>query len=229
MKTKVNYFAILVFYTIAISMRYITNKTHILEGVYTEFLKILLQAAGPAVGACVAFCFSKSKPVLSLRGNYNQIGVPFLLYWGLPITLILSVEYFSEGTLSFFAVSAILCYGLLEEIGWRGFLRQELKPLPPLLNILIVATLWFVWHLNFDMSASNLLFFGILILGSWGIGKVADNTRSLFAVSAFHSVNNFFPVMNNTKIILLGTLLAIWIVCLVVRKKRSRVMAPAVV
>jgi len=222
MKTKVNYFAVATFYIIAISLRYLTNKTSLLDGISNEFLKIIIQAAGPAIGACVAFLAFRIKPVLSLKGNYNRPGVPLLLYWGLPIAIIVGTEYFTKGTFSFVAVLAILIYGLLEEIGWRGFLQQELKPLPPFINILIVATLWFVWHLNFETTTSNLMFFGILILGSWGIGKVADNTHSLLAVSAFHSLNNFFQDMNSIKTIILATLLSIWIISLVIRKRQLR-------
>ncbi|SUJ27289.1 CAAX amino terminal protease self- immunity [Sphingobacterium spiritivorum] len=110
----------------------------------------------------------------------------------------------------------------MEEIGWRGFLQRELKPLPEFLNILLVATLWFIWHLNFDLTSSNLLFFGILVLGSWGIGKVADNTFSLLAVSAIHSLNNFFPEMNTTKICILLILLSVWVTALVIRKRNVK-------
>lgn len=222
MKAKVNYLAVLTFYIIAISLRYLTNKTPILDGVSNTFLKIVLQAAGPAIGALVAFSLFKIKPQLSLKGNYNTISIPAFLYWGLPIALIAGVEYLAKGTVSFVAVSAILIYGLLEEIGWRGFLQQELKSLTPFFNILIVATLWFIWHLNFEMTSSNLMFFGILVLGSWGIGKIADSTHSLLGVSAFHSLNNFFPEMNSTRMILLATLLSVWVISLIVRKKQLK-------
>ena len=77
-----------------------------------------------------------------------------------------------------------------------------------------------IWHLNFDFTSSNLSFYVILILGSWGIGKVADSTHSLLAVSAFHSLNNLFPVLNGVKTILLLSLLALWIIALIIRKKR---------
>jgi len=222
MKTKINYLAILTFYTIAIILRYLTNKTDLLEGVSSSFLKAILQGIGPAVGAIVAFAAFKIKPALTLKGNYKKAVVPFLLYWGLPIALILGVEYFSKGTLSSFGVViTILVYGLLEEIGWRGFLQQELKSLPVFLNVLLVGTLWFIWHLNFDLTSSNLLFFGILLLGTWGIGKVADTTYSLLAVAAFHSLNNFFSEMDTTKMTLLVLLLAVWIIALVIRKRQS--------
>ena len=220
MKNKINVIAILTFYIIAMALRYLTNKTDLLEGVSSTFLTVVLQGISPAVGAIVVFYIFRIKPILTLKGNYNKVSIPFLLYWAVPIVLISGVEYFIKGTVTPVSVIAILLYGLLEEIGWRGFLQSELKSLPEFLRILIVATLWFIWHLNFDFTISNLLFFAILILGSWGIGKVADNTHSLLAVSAFHSLNNFFPVINPTKIILLIALLSIWVIPLIIRKKR---------
>ncbi|CAM4009362.1 CPBP family intramembrane glutamic endopeptidase [Flavobacterium weaverense] len=222
MKTKINYFAIINFYIIAIGLRYLTNKTNLLENVNSDFIKVILQAAGPAIGAVVAFSIFKIKPKLSLKGNYKNGITPFLLYWIFPITLILAVEYFTKGTFSFTAISAILIYGLLEEIGWRGFLQQELKSLPKIVNVLIVAVLWFIWHLNFELTSGNIIFFGILVLASWGIGKVADSTQSLLAVSAFHSLNNFFPEMNSTKIIILVVLIATWVITLIIRKRRMK-------
>ncbi len=220
MKTKINYFAIFTFYSIAITLRYLTNKTQLLDNISSEFLKVILQAVGPAVGALVVFLIFKIKPILTLKGNYKKLSVPFLLYWGLPIALILGVEFITKGTVSFITIIAILIYGLLEEIGWRGFLQQELKSISSLTSILIIAIMWFVWHLNFEITSSNIMFFGVLILASWGIGKVADNTHSLLAVSAFHSLNNFFPEMNLTKILILILLLSAWIIPLIIRKRK---------
>ena len=222
MKTKINYFAIITFYIIAIGLRYLTNKTALLENVNSDFIKVILQAVGPAIGAVVAFSIFKIKPKLSLKGNYKNGIISFLLYWIFPITLILGVEYFTKGTFSFTAISAILIYGLLEEIGWRGFLQQELKSLPKIVNVLIVAVLWFIWHLNFELTSGNIIFFGILVLASWGIGKVADSTQSLLAVSAFHSLNNFFPEMNSKKIIILVILIVTWVIALIIRKRRMK-------
>ncbi len=220
MKHKINVLAILTFYIIAIALRYFTNKTDLLDGVTSNFLNVVLQGISPAIGAIAVFYIFKIKPIINLKGNYSKISTPFLLYWATPIALISGAAYFIKGTIAPVTVISILLYGLLEEIGWRGFLQRELKHLPEFLNILLVATLWFIWHLNFDLTSSNLLFFAILVLGSWGIGKVADSTHSLLAVSAFHSLNNFFPVMNATKTILLITLLIIWITSLLIRKKR---------
>ena len=159
---------------------------------------------------------------MSIKGNYKNLTFPILMYWVFPIILISGVAYFTKGTIPWMIVLSILIYGLLEEIGWRGFLYQQLKELPLFTNILIVATLWFLWHLNFELTSSNLLFYGILILGSWGIGKVTDATNSLIAVSAFHSLNNFFPNLDNTKILILALLLTAWIIALVIRKRMQK-------
>lgn len=220
MKNKINVPAILTFYIIAIALRYLTNKTDLLDGVSSNFLKVVLQGISPAIAAMAAFYIFKIKPTLNLKGNYSKTSTPFLLYWALPVVLISGAAYFIKGTIAPITVISILLYGLLEEIGWRGFLQRELKSLPEFLNILLVATLWFIWHLNFDLTSSNLLFFAILILGSWGIGKVADSTHSLLAVSAFHSLNNFFPAMDTIKTILLITLLLIWVISLLIRKRQ---------
>ena len=222
MKNKINYWAIIVFYVIAILCRYLTNKAGFIDGISNVYLKSILTGIGPALGAVIVFAIFKIKPVMTLKGNYKNIIFPTMIYWVLPIALISVITYFQKGTNPWIIILSTLLYGLFEEIGWRGFLYQELKSLPLFANILVVSTLWFLWHLNFELTSSNLLFFGILILGSWGIGKVGDSTNSLLAVSAFHSLNNFFPSYDTTRIAILITLLAVWIIGLVIRKRLQK-------
>ena len=222
MKNKINYLAILVFYIIAVLCRYLTNKLGIVDNIENPYLKSILTGIGPTIGAIAVFTIFKIKPVMNMKGNYKKIIFPIAIYWILPILLISTVSYYVKGTFPWILVFSILIYGLLEEIGWRGFLYQHLKTLTLFQNILIVSTLWFFWHLNFEFSSSNLLFYGIIVFGTWGIGKVADSTNSLIAVSAFHSLNNFFPNLDLTKILILITLLVIWIVGLVIKKRAQK-------
>lgn len=193
-----------------------------LDVLSSDIIKVLVKGIGPALGACFVFAVFKIKPALSFGGSYKHIGYPLFIYLVFPVLLIAGTSYILKGAFPFEAVTAIIGYGLLEEIGWRAFLRQELKPLSKVLNILIVAFLWFVWHLNFDLSTGNLMFFGILLLGSWGIGKVADSTGSLLAVAAFHSLNNFFTKLGNIEVTLLLVLLGVWILFLVYRKRKTQ-------
>ncbi|PUV25236.1 CPBP family intramembrane glutamic endopeptidase [Sphingobacterium athyrii] len=224
MKRKINFGAIVTYYIIAIVCRYFTNKTELLSSFESPYLKSILTGVGPAIGATAVFLIFNIKPVLSLKGNYKNMLIPITLYWVFPIALISMVSYVTLGKIPYLAVSSVLIYGLLEEIGWRGFLYQEFKALKPLYNILLLSVLWFLWHLNFDFTPIQISFFVILVLGSWGIGKVADSTGSLIAVSAFHSLNNFFPNMNTKSGPILGILLAVWAVSLLIRK-RMRIKA----
>lgn len=219
---KTTVLAIVVFYVIAIALRYLTNKTSILDGVNVPILKMLLQGIGPAVGALVAILIFRIPFKMTFKGIHRNLFFPLAVYWLLPIVLISLVSYFVKGTFPIVSVIAILIYGLLEEIGWRGFLQPMLSPLPKIVTILIITILWFVWHLNFQMTGSNILFFFILLLGSWGIGLVADKTNSLLAVAAFHSLNNFFGEYNLRTGIIIAVLLAVWIVYLVFTNKKLK-------
>ena len=70
---KINYWAIIVFYLIAILCRYLTNKTEIFEEIGNEYLKSILTGIGPAIGAFVAFSVFKINPVMNLKGNYKKL------------------------------------------------------------------------------------------------------------------------------------------------------------
>ncbi|MGE8378353.1 MAG: type II CAAX prenyl endopeptidase Rce1 family protein [Sphingobacterium sp.] len=219
MKRKINYWAVVIYYIIAVVCRYLTNKTELLSVIENPYLKSILTGAGPAIGATFVFLAFKIKPVLSLKGNYKRIILPIVLYWILPVVLISALSYLTKGTIPYLEVFSVLIYGLLEEIGWRGFLYQQFKTFKPLYNILLLSLLWFLWHLNFDFTSVQISFFVILVLGSWGIGKVADSTGSLIAVSAFHSLNNFFSDINTKSGAILAILLAVWVVSLLIRKR----------
>ncbi|MDP9955462.1 membrane protease YdiL (CAAX protease family) [Epilithonimonas hungarica] len=212
MKSKINIAAIIVFYAIAALFRFLAVKTELPSIIDNEYLKILIRGVGPAVAALVVFVFFKIPNTISLKGSYKDIFVPFAVYWILPAVLISLVYYFQNGSFPIILMFTVLLYGLLEEIGWRGFLQEHLSPLPKIYSILIIAVLWFIWHLNFEMSLQNLVFFGIIVAGTWGIGKVYDKTHSLFAVAGVHSLNNFFRNgLHQTELILIVILLAIWI------------------
>jgi membrane protease YdiL (CAAX protease family) len=228
MKGKINIRAVVLFYIIAIAFRFVAVKTALLEQVNDEYLKILLRGIGPAVGAVVSFTVFQIPFRLSLKGIYNSFMLPLVIYWAVPAALTASVYYFHNGRFPVVLMFTVLVYGLLEEIGWRGFLQQQLKLLPKIYSIALIAILWFSWHLNFDLNTSNLIFFGIIFLGSWGVGKVYDKTSSLLAVAGVHSLNNFFRNgLREAELLTIAILLAIWIMFIVWYDKKNRIMAAA--
>ncbi|WP_343615820.1 CPBP family intramembrane glutamic endopeptidase [Flavobacterium sp.] len=223
MTRKINFGAIAVYYVIAVICRYIAVKTDLLSGIENGYAQILLRGVGPALGAFAAIkLFSLSNP-LSLKGIYKTAALPFLVYWILPAFLIAGTDYFMTGKFPILLMFTVLVYGLLEEIGWRGFLQEQLKSLPTFTSTVIIAILWFLWHVNIEMNTQYMVFLGIIFFGTWGIGKIYKKTGSLLAVAGVHSLNNFFRNgIHDRELILIVVLLAVWIgfVIMYDRKKK---------
>ena len=212
-------YAIICFYLIAVIARYLAVKTDIFSET-NIYLKIIAEGIGPTLGVIVAcFVFKLKFTPMTLKGNYKSLTFPSLVYWILPILLLSLFTLISKGTFPIFYVFMAFFYGLLEEIGWRGFLQQQLQGLPKIWNILIVAILWYVWHLNFNLTLMNLLFFGLLIFGSWGMGIVADKTKSLLLVAAFHSLNN---VKSENNLVPIAILFVSWIAVIIYMEKKNK-------
>ena len=118
----------------------------------------------------------------------------------------------------------------MEEYGWRGYLQEELQFLKPVVKFLLIGFIWYAWHLSFLTKATvvdNLFFLGTLILGSWGIGKIAELTNSILACACFHLIVNIFMYnhfFNNafsgtSKSVILIVCIFLWIIILVKWKK----------
>ena len=121
-------------------------------------------------------------------------------------------------------------YCIMEEYGWRGYLQEEFKFSKPIIRFLLIGFIWYAWHLSFLTEATvldNLFFLGMLIMGSWGIGKVAELTNSILACSCFHLIVNIFMYnhfFNNaftdySKLIIVTVSILFWIVILTKWKK----------
>lgn len=89
-----------------------------------------------------------------------------------------------------------------------------------------------VWHLSFLQNhdiVANLKFCGWLLLGSWGIGKTIQLTKSIFAAACFHMIINIIMfngyisngIDGNGKMIILGVSVILWILILRIWKKES--------
>jgi uncharacterized protein len=232
--TKKSIFAIILFYAIAVLIRYLTNKTGFLDHIENAFLKICLQGVGPALGALVAFKAFGLKLTYSFAGKLKPLLISAFVFVVIPVAgfaiigiqeseqvIVTSNAYLAGAKLCFY----FLIYAILEEIGWRAFLQEQLGFLNKYLKYAVIGTLWFIWHLNFDLTVSNLIFLLVLILASWGIGKVGDKTKSILAVGAFHALYNLFTAGHfdtKGKIVVLTVCAAIWILYVVFYDKIAK-------
>jgi membrane protease YdiL (CAAX protease family) len=200
--------AIVVFYVIALAVRFMTlfiaDKYPTVMG---NYFFLLSTGVGPLIGAIVAMIIFKRKTQSTLIGkslwkSIVTIAVPCIVFGILGGT--------EMGGLCLFAFA----YSLLEEYGWRGFLQNELKGLPMWLYVPIITIMWFLWHLNFYQQ-DMLPFFLMLLLASFIIGKAVNDTHSLLLCAALHGAINFKILgllPDTTFIIALICIILFWIV-----------------
>jgi membrane protease YdiL (CAAX protease family) len=223
---------IAVFYIIALALRYLTNSTDILQNVNSSFIKYVSQGVGPAIGALVAIKVFGLQTSYSLAGNLKPLLLSVFVFIVIPIIAfgfigvnenikIISNPFVAGAKLSLY----VIIYSIFEEIGWRGFLQEQLTSINKFASILIIATMWFLWHLNFDLTMSNFIFYIILIFASWGIGKIGDRTKSILAVGAFHAVYNLYSIgyfpSDKMQLVLLGCII-IWVAYMVYVSKKNK-------
>ncbi|HAS34849.1 MAG TPA: CPBP family intramembrane metalloprotease [Flavobacteriales bacterium] len=156
---------------------------------------VLLEGSGVFIGALIALSFLKKerKVETSLFGSSKSKSLIMLV---IPVILIsvIGVDNQFEMDSHFYGLIAVLgtlVYCIMEEYGWRGYLQEELKSFNPRLKYLIVGTVWYLWHLSFLTTTDigdNLFFWLMMIFGSWGIGQVADSTKSILACACFHLI-----------------------------------------
>ena len=235
---------IVVFYIIAISLsnifRFDLFGWYAVSDNLPAFTLVLfspLGAIGVIIGAIISIYLlkKKRKTNMSILGTSKKLSILMSL---VPIILMLIIGVTNSkgiNTHYFGLIGAIatLIYCFAEEIGWRGYLEDELWEKKPLIKYTIIGFLWYLWHLSFINNfsiLSNLQFLGILILGSWGIGQVARKTKSIIACTCFHLLINimmFNPIIKNgitvsSKLIILFVSIGIWIFVLGMWEKNKK-------
>lgn len=191
--------------------------------------KILAQGVGPFVAGLV---LRKIHPVdSSLRGKYKNTG---WLMVGISIMLIAVIGNPNDKGLNPYywgGLTALILsiHAYFEETGWRGYLEHALRPLPEAARVLLISMVWYLWHLSFlsdNSLQAELIFFTILLVGTWLLGRLFKQTQSILIVAAFHSVFNLMQWWNLTmipKIIWLFVLVLFWILLMTFQKKRYKI------
>lgn len=204
------------------------------------FLTSILGAIGLLIGALISFYLLKKERNL----QYSLFGTS--LKWSLimliiPVILLAIFGVKNEHGLNshYFGIIggiATLIYCFFEEIGWRGYLQDELKPLKEWQRVLLIGFLWYLWHLSFITNQNfvdNIYFLSWMIFGSWGIGKVLDLTKSILVATCFHMIINimmFNSLMKNgidgtSKLLILGVSVSIWIFILIKWIRENKTIA----
>jgi membrane protease YdiL (CAAX protease family) len=188
---------------------------------------VFLEGSGVLIGALIILPVLKKqrKTEMSLFGTSKSKS---LLMAIIPILILGIIGVNNQHELDahlygFIAAISTLIYCIMEEYGWRGYLQEELKSLKPWLKYLFIGFIWYLWHLTFLTKATigdNLFFLAMMIFGSWGIGQVAESTKSIVASACFHLIIQIMMfnalikdgINGNEKLIILGVSVALWFV-----------------
>lgn len=186
--------SILLFYLCAVACRSIAVyvlPAIVPDGLHSLWLQ-LCEGLGPTLGALVVMCFFKKELFCSIMGASPKRSVFCVLF---PILLLLLFDRTNglKGALIFLGC---VSYAFLEEFGWRGYLMGELANWRRPWRILFMTTLWFFWHVNVPLGINGCIFFAILLLSSWGLDQLANDTHSLVLCACIHGVFNLFKHNN---------------------------------
>lgn len=189
---------IIIFYSIAIVISHLFRfdvfdlKNHLSD--ISPWLSIrirhILEGSGVFIGALIGIALLKRNrmPAITLLGslknkNILMIAIPILVLTIIGVTNDYGLNKHLYG---FWAVTTTLLYCIMVEYGWRGYLQEELSSLKPLTKYALVGILWYIWHISLDIPMEdNLLFFIVIICGSWGIGDITDCTKSIIVSACF--------------------------------------------
>ena len=197
MKINKSFLYIALYYIIAISIRYIfiiVKPTFFTE--LHPYLQSLLTGVGPFIGGLVLIKIFNRKNDLSFFKIGRLKTIVIILF---PIIAFTVAGYINTGLIQFSIVNitiVAIIYGILEEYGWRGYLQTELKDFKAIYKYLIISVLWYFWHLDFGLDFQHLLSYFYVLAGSFGIGYVANKSKSLVLPSLFHAFYNI--VFTNT-------------------------------
>lgn len=188
---------------------------------------VLLEGSGVLVGAMITLSLLRKKRVTQIT-FWGTSKSKSLLMAVIPIVILTIIGVKNEFELNkhlygLIAIIGTLIYCIMEEYGWRGYLQEEMKSLKPWLKYLSIGFIWYLWHLTFLTEATvgdNLFFLVMMILGSWGIGQVAESTKSILASASFHliiQIMMFNALIKNgidgtEKLIILVTSVVLWFV-----------------
>ncbi len=194
---------------------------------WTQIFTLPLQSFGIFIGSLIAlYWLSQQRPLshsltgTSAKWSWAMALVPVVLFsiLGLENSRDISPHLFG-----FIISIALFIYALFEEYGWRGYLEDELKDWSEGKRVLLIGTLWYAWHLSFLKNPdplANLKFFGIILLGTWGIGKVIQSTKSVISAACFHMIFNVLILKSGTgstaafndKLLIIGICIVLWVV-----------------
>jgi len=196
--SKVSWGRISLFYAIAFAISGLFNSGFLTPlyrkltvGLIIESWSFIPAGIGTLVAALLAFKFDKRlKRSITLLGNDKMKNIVIAIVPAIVFTAIgLSNNNHINEHYYGFAFSLItLIYAVTEEIFWRSYLLDALRPINKFIYSLIIGILWWAWHFRFYTSFDFTVFLLICIVSSILLCQFANETKSYLTTAGLHSL-----------------------------------------
>jgi membrane protease YdiL (CAAX protease family) len=236
---EVNWTAVLVYFSIACGLSWplmwwslTENWTRTAIPLCPRWMAVMW---GPGIAALVCFVlFRKNhRRTITFWGSSKTLSALFYLFPMLLLAftdppagrLLLAIFRNPEAhqvTSGLFLLDVVVrfCRTLGEELGWRGFLQDALRPMRFVPRFLSIGVLWEFWHLIFRMDHLSLgqlvvvlaISYPAAILLSFIIGVAVERSRSLCVAVSLHAwINLANDVPTRGVFVVLGISILFWI------------------
>jgi len=197
-------------------------------------LKTSLIMWGPGIAAIITSYIFKNRIKKTIH-FFGSSAFKSCLFWGIPMAVFLFFGNYGKNGVSIYNMTiyfgGIFFFTLGEELGWRGFLQDQLNHLPKWKQYLIIGAMWELWHfttrtLSGSISARilrPLLFILPNSLLSYLLGESVNRTKSLVVAVTLHAwYNLLFEFGDTTTYLIFSCSVVFWIVLLLNWKHENK-------
>lgn len=177
----------------------------------TFILKNAIVMWGPGIAAILSLIiFQKThRRTITFRGSSVSKSLAF--YWVpmlLAVIIGIPMPDGSVNRLGTVALGLVTLFTILgEELGWRGFLQDALRPLSPLKRYVLIGIMWEFWHFTNRTTQGSLkqivlflaIFYPVGIILSWLIGEATERGKSLLIAVTLHAWFNIVFTLPGTR------------------------------
>jgi len=201
---RVNWKSVVAYYALAClwSWPFFWRKDilHVPDTPITSLSKLLIHWGlmwGPGIAAVVCLvAFRRSHRRIITLGGHSW--TRSILFYAVPFLLLAAFRahvLYGYNQPALVAAFPMFVSILGEELGWRGFLQDALRPLSPVKRFILIGVLWEFWHFTTRtthgwsprrIAVTLLISYSAVILLSFIIGYAAERSRSLVVAVSLH-------------------------------------------
>ncbi|MCW3083237.1 MAG: family intrarane metalloprotease [Bacteroidetes bacterium] len=191
---KINWFLVSISYIIAFGISSLFNSG-LLSAAYKNFTNgclvsdrsFLPAGIGTLAAAGFAFYFDKNFfKTITFLGNDKLKNIAIALT---PFVVFTITSLIQKGPGPDFILFAVfLIYAVTEEIFWRGYLQDALRPLGKNISYAITGVLWWAWHFRFNTFFDWTTFLVVCVASAYLLGKFTEETKSFLTAAGLHSL-----------------------------------------